>query len=524
MTRKFTVGLLLMFSAITAGAQTATLSELDTLIQHRENYEKPRRAVIARGWAEYHDATDAQERYNVLRGLYENYRNYRIDSALIVADMRLAAARVTGDRSKTASATMNLAEAYVRSGLADKAIALLDTIPAEVLKDYHKKYLRSIYGTAYGLKAETAVLATERREANEMLQRYRDDSADELNSDSRGFYTLEAERLRDEGLYDQAVAKMEEANRRFDFSDNAALLYTMGEMYYLAGQNEKAIDCLARSAVIDITDGSKEYRSLILLASILFEEGQVERAFNYINCAFDDASFSGATIRTPEIMKSMPVIYSAYTLAQQEMTRRTQRFLIFAVILAVGLLLALFLAYKAFCEKKKMVAKIEEFNRQLEHQNSALAKADALKLENINALMLANAAYIARLKEFRRDIKRLLKASQYEKALQEVTSARSEAKDIATFHEMFDKSFLSIFPDFVDEINRVMKTPVELKQSDRLTPELRIAAMMKLGLTSTDDIAAMLQYNPQTVYNLRSTLRNMVKVSREEFETYLSSR
>ena len=513
--------LLLCLSPAISRAQKSLLDSLDHLVNRSEVVNEERRTAIDSAWVNYHSVTSDADRYNVLRGLYENYRSYRIDSAIIVADMRLRLARRLADRSKMVSATLNLAEGYVRSGAAEKAIAILDTLDTDYLQDYHRKYRNSVYRNAYELKSETALLTSDRLEAIDMMRRFRDDAEDEGNDSTRAGFVHEAERLRDAGMYGDAVAKMEQAAARYDFSSDPAMLYTLGDMYISAGQRDKAVDCLARSAILDLSSGKKEYRSLILLASILFEEGQVERAFEYINCAFDDANFSNATLRTTEIMKSMPLINRAFHEAERQKSARTRLMLIFTVVASALLLLALILAIRAYRVKRKMIAGMEGLNRQLEAQNERLSQADSLKLKHINQLLMAYAGYISRLKTFRKSIMRLLRASQYEKALDAVAGDKEEAHDIAVFQEMFDRSFLSMYPDFIEELNRYMKTPVELRQPDRLTPELRIAAMMKIGITSTSHIAKMLHYSPQTVYNLRSTLRTMITVDWDEFETYL---
>lgn len=515
-----TIGILL---SCHAKADESLLQQLDRLIADRADFDRERSLEITRNRLEYDTATTDASRYNALRGLYEKYRSFRIDSAIIIADKRLQVARRLGTPSKIASATINLAEGYARAGDADRAIAVLDTLKDSSLEDYHRKYRSSVYRSAYQKKSSSALLARDRIEAIDSLRKFRDDAASEVSASSRGSYTLEAERLRDAGLYAEAVAKMEEANSIFDFSNDAALLFTMGDIYYSAGQRDKAIDFLTCSAMLDITNGTKEYKSLILLASILYEEGQLHRAFDYINCAFEDANFSNSNLRTAEIMKSMPVIDKAFHEAQKNDSIRTQKFLIFASFLVILLLISLIFAIIAFRDKRKMIATVNKINAKLEEQNAELVRADSLKLHHINLLLLAYSAYISRLKDFRKTILRLLKTSQFDKAVDALKADKTEIRDIAAFHEMFDEAFLSMFPDFIDEINRYFISPVKLKSPGHLTAELRVAAMMKIGLSSTDEFVNMLHYSPQTVYNLRSSLKSMLNVTWEEFERLIKN-
>lgn len=506
-----------------AGAREALLDSLDNIVLHRHDYESARREAITLSKIDYENTSDDADRYNILRSLYENYRSYRIDSALIVANMRLEIARRLNDPSKIGSATLNTAEAYAKSGLADKAIAILDTLHTDALADHHLKYRNSIYRHAYDLRTKTSLLAGDKLKALDAYKQLRDDAMKVTTPDSRGRYTLEAELLSDAGLYDEAVAKMEEAASKFDFTNDAAMQYTLGEIYLAAGRRPEAISHLANSAILDITSGTKEYKSLILLASLLFEEGQVERAFHYINCAFEDAEFSKANLRTAEIMDVFPLINRAYTEAEQEASVQTRKFLALVLVLVLVLLVFLIFVVRAFRQKRRMLGVIKEINRQLEEKNGLLKASDALKLNNINILMLAYAKHIARLRDFRKKVYRLFKTGQYDKAMDAVKWDKVENQDITAFHEMFDDAFCTMFPDFVDRVNKCMKEPVVLKNPGRLTPELRVIAMMKLGMTSTDEIADMFHYSPQTVYNLRSTIRTMLKVSKEEFEAYLKT-
>ena len=500
------------------GAADSDLKDLDRIVANHQRYEAIKREEINKARAEYENAKSDSDRYNALRGLYEEYRSFRIDSALIVSDTRLAIARRMGIETKIASASLNLAESYVKSGLADEALHILDTISTDKLEDYHIKYRNSIYSNAYSLKSKTALLPADRIAALEQLRKLREETLDTRDKETRGYYTLRAEQLKDAGMFQEAVAMIEEAHRKFDFSNDAAMQYTMGEIYLAAGQKEKAKSALINAARIDLSSGVKEYRALILLASLLFDEGDVKRAFEYINCAFEDSHFSNASLRAPEIMAYMPVIDQAFHAYEQENSRRTKIFLWITVVMVIVLAGITGLLWRTLKANRRMMKEISKFNDRLADRNRKLMEADSLKLSHINNLMLSNAKYIARIKEYRKSIYRLMKTGQYEKAMDTLKSDRSDSKDIAAFHEMFDEAFLSMFPDFISSVNRLLKQPIELKDPNHLTPELRIMALMRLGMSSTEEISGILHYSSQTVYNLRSSIRNLTDLPKEELE------
>lgn len=517
------LAVLMLICAKALATNASLLDSLDVLLKERGRFEQQRRESVAEARMNYENATEDADKYNALRGLYENYRSYKIDSALIVAKLRLETARRLNEPSKIASATLNVAEAYVKSGSFEHAIMMLDTLDRNSLADYHEKYLNSIYRNAYGLAAEMAVSGADRLEALEKSRILRREAIKAAAPDSRGRYTLEAERLRDAGLVTEAVDVMEKADRTFDFSEDAAMQYLMGEFYLSAGRHDKAVEHLARSAILDISNGTKEYKSLILLASILFEEGQIERSLVYMTDAFEDANYSKANLRTTEIMKTLPLIERAYREKEKETKEQNRRFLILTSFLSVMLLLFLIVAVQQYRKKRRMLEVIRYINRELAEKNDLLKQSDALKLQYINILMMAYAKHISRLRDFRKKIYRFIKTSQFEKALDEVKWDKVEAQDISAFYEMFDEAFLKMFPDFVDKINKITKEPVSLKTAGRFTPELRVLAMMRLGMFSTDEISAMFHYSAQTVYNLRTSIRAMLKVSWEEMEAYLKT-
>ena len=494
------------------------LDELDKIIKERSKFEAVKRAQIIKSKADYTRATTDSDRYNTLRTLYKEYRNFRIDSAVIIADERLDIARKWGLKSKVASASINLAESYVKSGLADKAIYILDTLKVETLEDYHRKYRNSVYRSAYRLKSRTELLPSEREEALRMVTQLREQALAESEPGSRGYYTTLAEKFTEAGMLSQAVAKIEKADSIFNFSEDAAMQYTMGEIYLAAGMRQKAIDCLSKAAILDLSSGTKEYQSLILLASLLFEEGDVERAFVYINCALEDMHFSNANFRNPEIMENMPVIDQAFHAYKQENIRITHTFLWIAGVLVLLLAVSVVFLLKTLRSNKRMISTIEDINGRLQDRNQKLTEADKLKLENINTLIISNAAYISRLEKYRKTVYRLVKTRQYENALDALKSQRNNSKDVNAFHEIFDEAFLSMFPDFITSVNKLLKEPLEMKEGNRLTPELRVLALMRLGLSSTEEIARILQYSSQTVYNLRSTIRSLSIMPWEDFK------
>lgn len=494
------------------------LSVLDRMVREREKYTKDIQIKILKAKAEEKNSKTLQDRYNALRGLYELYRSYKIDSALIVADKRLETAQQINEKSKIISASLNLAEGYVLSGQPLKALNILDTLPTELMADHQLKYRNNIYLKAYSLKKNEAILSHERLKAIESLQNYRNIELKNKDKNSRGYLTLMAEQLKDSGMIDEAVAKMEDMANKYDISESAPLLYMMGETYLEAGKIDEAIEFLTQAAFLDISNGSKEYRALILLASALYQKGDLNRAFEYINCAFEDANFSKANLRTDEVMQIMPIISNAFLQQEKEIKQRNAWIIVTAVGFILILILFIILIIKSNHSKHKMIETIETMNKKLTQRNNQLIESSEIKLNILRDFLIKYARYIGNTKTFRKKLYRLIKGGQYQQAENLTRSNKDENVSFSDFQEMFDVAFLSIFPDFIEKLNQYLKIPMEKNENMRLSPEIRMVALMRLGITSTEEISEMFNYSSQSVYNLRSSLRNLINVNWEVFE------
>lgn len=168
-------------------------------------------------------------------------------------------------------------------------------------------------------------------------------------------------------------------------------------------------------------------------------------------------------------------------------------------------------------------------NDELKDSNKALRDAND-ELENTNAKreLMANAfimlcyQYIERLDSQRKLVIRKIKANQQNELLSILSSSKRGTEESQNFFSQFDKIFLSLYPSFVNELNSLLipEAQIELKEDNELTPSLRVAALVRLGVTESPKIAGILSYSLQTIYNYRSTLKNSA-IDKEHFEENL---
>ena len=511
-----------VISTIVAVAHCAEVDSLlniiDGMIPQREQYSTERRLRIAEEMRNLESVTRDEDRYGICRVLYSQYRSYRIDSALWVAEQRLLAARNMNSHSKATSASLNLAESHAHAGNYSEAVAILDTIDRRSVESYHVNYLWNLYASTYSKMARNAMLSSHKLQYEKASRCYQDSLLQRVNQDDVTYYLLKCEQLINNGLIDEAVKMAERCMQRFDLAGDASALCLFSEIFGKSGDSERQKECLARASIVDLTRGIKEYVSLTELAQVLYHEGDIDRAYCYIKCALEDASFCNAKTRTAEIMEIMPIINTAMREKEQAHTRRVRIYMIVTLILAGALLVALLIVKKQLSRNSQISRRLDLSNAELTTANERLKKSNVAKEMYINELFKQNSVYIDKLSRYRKNIYRLMKTGQYDDVVQLTKSSRLEGDEVKEFYGAFDEMFLSLYPNFIRDFNEMIceehRMDIDAKS---LTPELRVMALMRIGIEGSS-IAEFLHYTPQTVYNYRATIRNMLIIPKEEFE------
>ena len=501
------------------GAESDSLLRiLDNMIPQRERFSDERRSRIALEMRNLDEAEREEDCYGICRVLYSLYRSYRIDSALWVAERRLMAARNIGSHSKTTSASLNLAESHAHAGNYNEAIAILDTINRSSIEAYHVNYLWNLYVSTYSKLARSAILGSHKLEYEMKSRRYQDSLISKVGQNDATYHLIKCEQLINAGLVDEAQRAVVQMQQRFDLEEDASALCLFARVYGKAGDTEREKISLAKASIVDIERGIKEYVSLTELAKVLFNEGDVDRAYAYIKCSLEDASFCNAKNRTSEIMEVMPIIDTAVREREQAHTRRVRLYMIISLILAGALSVALLIVKRQLKRNTQIRRRLDCSNAELMAINERLKKSNVAKEVYINELFTQNSVYIDKLGKFRKNIYRLMKTGQYDDVVQLTKSSRIESEEIKEFYASFDEMFLSLYPNFKHDFNEMISEEYRFDERDKaLSPELRVMALVRLGVES-GSIAEFLHYTPQTVYNYRSTIRNMLIVSKEEFE------
>jgi hypothetical protein len=314
--------------------------------------------------------------------------------------------------------------------------------------------------------------------------------------------------------------KAYEENRAFIASldktsrDYAVQTYWQGYICENLDRTEELIKWWTESALCDIQGAIKDNASLCSIAIKLTDPQDTDRAFKYISISLDDALFYNAKLRKVQIASTLPWILKTYTDSKDLQNRDRTRYLILTLCIALLLLLFCVAAIRLYIKGRRNAIEIESKNLQLaEYYHSVIDAEENLKQTNLD-LIEANAAKEEYLGLF------LSMCSGYLDKLKKNLSRDQFDAELKNFYKTFDTSFLSLYPTFVEEFNALLKedSRIRLKDGELLSTELRIFALIKLGITQSSHIASLLRYSVNTIYNYRAQVKNAALENRENFE------
>ena len=513
----------------------ALLREIDGIIKNRQTYGAEKEARIADLKKLLAEATSDEQRYGFCGRLFDEYRAYNLDSSFVYAQRKEELAHRMDKLDYLDDAAMNMAEVMGTTGMYKEALELLGQIDKKTLPDYLYGYYYHLYRTIYGLMGDYAVTEKVKKEYYRMTDLYRDSLLQVNASDSLGHVLVMADKCIVHAQYDEAIRMLMEYYNKASLDDHsrAMLTYTLSEGYRLKGDKQGQKHYLALSAIADLKSAVKEYVSLRKLASLVYDEGDIDRAYNYLKCSLEDATLCNARLRTLEISQVFPIIDQAYQLKTKRQQQEMKVSLICISLLSVFLLVAIFFVYK---QMKKVAAarrevvdtntllqelneELHDSNSQLKEMNHTLSEANYIKEEYIGRYMDQCSTYLDKMDLYRRSLNKIAAAGRVEELYKAIKSSQFLDEELKEFYANFDMTFLQLFPNFVEEFNALLTEPMQPKPGELLNTELRIFALIRLGITDSTKIAQFLRYSVTTIYNYRTRVRNKALGERDEFET-----
>ena len=411
------------------------------------------------------------------------------------------------------------AEVLAVTGLYAEAMHLLEQADPTRMNAANRIDYYHLSRTLCGWSANYVLSEKKRNNLLEATRHFRD-SIIKYETNTLGRNVVIADKAIVEGDFDKAL-QLSLHDSKIAGQDLLPYIYFHLALCYQHMDNtDQQIYYLASAAVTDIQRGVTEYEALGLLAQELEKLGEVKRAYDYLICTMEDASYCKARLRTIEASNIFPIIDKAY---KQEVSRQQRQSAIFTYILIaltvclIAGVVYLFLQKRRLSQTRRELASAYE---ALKQANTDLQFIDKVKEEYIVRYLNRCRNYIDTLENYRRDLLRMAKAHQTEQLYKVLNSGNMVNDEKTRFYADFDSAFLTIYPNFIEKINALLLPEAQMqpKKGEMLSTELRIFALIRLGVNDSAQIAHFLNYSLTTIYNYRSKYRGKAVCGKDHFE------
>ncbi len=512
-----------------AGANDSLLQVLDKTIVEHSHFEEAKVKQIEALKGQYALVNTFKNHYLCTTRLIDEYATYSYDSAIFYVNKNLALLHNTPDFELLNETYLTFADLLASTGRYHEAFDVLKLVDRGLMS--HAQ-LEKYYSIDVKLYSELSFYNMNNAFANGyklQKQLYSDSLLGVLAIGSEKALALEEAGFRDERQLDRAL---EMNAKRLKMCHSGMRSYSLitferSLLHEMMGQKELQIECLALSAISDIESMTKDNISLTRLARLFYEQGEIDRAYRYIRYSFDDAAFYKSRLRYVQINNILPLITKAYQQKSEAQNRVLYKMILALSLVAFVLLLAILfiiIQYKKLVLARKelqtMNGKLVEFNTNLTQTNSRLTDSNLIKEQYIGEFLETCFGYIEKLDSYRKMVNKHVVNRQITELFDKTKSGQMLDDELANFYQTFDSTFLKLYPNFVEQFNSLLikEEQIELKKGGKLNIELRIFALIRLGITDSATIARLLRYSIHTIYNYRAKMRSIAVVPRDDFE------
>ncbi len=458
--------------------------------------------------------------------IFRLYAHHQSDSALAYLHRMEQTDRAKKDKDYAASILIGRAETYGVMGHYKPAVELLEGIRTDQLsKNTRLQYFHACR-TVYGWMTDFGEVPDYDKDFTSLTQAYRD-SIIALEPVGINRDIVRADQLIVGGHVREGYALCRETLAKSDVQQRTYFYILLANAAEELGKDEETVRYLAMAAISDLRRGVTEYQALPQLARILSDRGDVTRAYSYLLCTMDDANFCKARLRSFEATSIFPIIERAHEAKIHE--RQRIMLLVGILVIMVALMLGVFLVllrrqvHRASDARKELANALDSVraaNVALVKANEQLSTSDKVKETYVARYLQRCRGYIDTLDAYRRQLLKMAKAKQFEDLAARLQGKEFLEEEEKTFYADFDEAFTTLFPSFVDNFNALLVPEARTypKRDEILNTELRVFALIRLGVTDSNRIAHFLNYSLPTIYSYRSRLRNKSLYSKEEFD------
>lgn len=522
----------LAISLQTVNAQQTDIDRLyntiDSLIEHRSELlaEKEIRLKALKDGLQ--EGLDEDQLFKLNERIYDEYMAYNFDSAYYYINKNVERQRALGHADRFAASAVRMAHILAVSGIFNNARLLLNEVRVEDISTANKIDYYEQQSELNLFRSEMANFTPLFPSYVDSMQHYRQKILEIAPHGSYNYIFNLATYTCEQGEVDKAIKMLEDYLPKLRQGDRhySIVTSTLAFFYTHKNQPETREKYLLLSAISDLRASILENNSLRELSIILLERQEYKKAYNYLQQASADAKLYGSRLRSLQAARLAPLITQAYDTERVRTQNRT--YILLAILSVITLLLIGTIAFILSMMRKRRAAieKINTLNQELERRNAAIEAANnemkesnRIKDEYIGRFLELSSNYIQRGEERAKLLNRLARDKKMAELYTELKSSSSLNESIRLFYQNFDTAFLNIYPNFIKEVNSLMANgnQFEVDGGQKLTTELRILALIRLGINDNQKIADILRSSITTIYTYRSKIKSRA-LSKDTFE------
>lgn len=521
--------------------------QLDSEIAQSKNYEEAKEKRIIRLRRELSQSSSDAEAIDITNRLVTEFEAYNADSALYYIGMNLERPASRNFPGCYTRLLIKKADIYAHAGLFSDALTAIQRIPADSITP---GLIEEYYATNSALYQYLSEYTVE-HESSEVYEQKRSLYADSLNRvigpDSFNYLTYIATEKARNGATAEAIEIISGHidDYHIGMREYSILASTLAYIYKISGDDLNYKRFLTLSAISDVKGAVKENMSFREVATVMFEDGDVERANRYLKKSIADANFYSALLRNAQSSKLLPVIDEAYTTVQDELTSRLRRMVWITSLLSMVLIVTILLILKQFKSLRRakdrfslanvelsdlsgqlrrandelkgkndelhnLSLQLKEANRELAERNTELGQFNRIKEQYAGLFMEYCSSAISSLQHYQLSLRNLAAQGGNRAALLKKLESTDMADQLLkNFYIRFDEAILNIYPSFVEKFNALLlpQEQIVLKSGELLNTELRLYALIRIGIEDSSKIAEFLRCSISTVYTYRSKIR-----------------
>lgn len=472
-----------------------------------------------------HAAANPDTLYALYTDLYNEYRKFNIDSAITYARRATILARQHRKPEWETTARLNISMLYSMCGRFREAEHTLDSIHIEDLPPHQHRLFFEAHTWFWDYYSISV------RHDDQPAQAYRDSLFSYLPPDAYSIRITEANSLEftDSARTEQIYKEL------FDITtpgtpEHALLTNDYAFTQLRWGNREKARQYYMRSAISDLRCAIRETVAQQNLALMFFEDNMLQDAYIYTQSTIDDIAASGISFRASDVYRFYSIVNQAFHEQEQKAKSQLTTFLI---ILGTAMLLLLILAIYIYIQMRRIMrirkalaqtnSELQHLNGKLNEKNEQLRENNNIKEHYITQFFDVCFTYIHQMEQNHNILHKLAAGKSYADLIKRLKSVEFINEALSELYTRFDTVFLKLYPTFIEDFNSLLRPDEQVKPKPGalLNKELRIYALLRLGISDSGKIAGFLRCSTSTVYNYRTRMRNRAAVNRDDFENLI---